>query len=314
MKTLTMITRHGINKDNISAYTLITSDYQTVTMSAKQLADALKKKSVYVTNMELTDKGLNSTNGALDKYTLINAQTNEVIGTPKAVILDRVEREGKLIGYTVFTQTGTLAELSVADATALADKKLISNGKIKHTSEGDIVSSIGGNYPLREIAIDKAPKGEINVDVLYFGVVKNNKANYVGAIISCTSAAEMSKLIDVINKSNASVVASVAKVGGQSVRQSLAVKRMGANSIYGIVDIETFEKLVKAKASLNNNLGKIIVSALDYSADGDVSEATVELNNAWKVVGKNGEDKNLSELASKYAQKLVEKFGSVKIN
>ena len=68
---------------------------------------------------------------------------------------------------------------------------LISNGKIKHTAEGDIVSAIGGTYPLRVIEISKAPKGELSIDVLYFGTAVDAPAEYFGAIISCTSATEI---------------------------------------------------------------------------------------------------------------------------
>ena len=166
MKNFTMITRHGSSKDAVSAYTLISSDYQTVTMPVKELAAAINSKKIAVTNLGLSAKGLVSTNGALDKYTLINSQTNQVEGIARAVILDRVEQNGKLVGYTVFTQNGTLAEVNIADAAALASKGLISNGKIRHTQDGDIVSAIGGTYPLRTISFSEAPKGEITTDIL----------------------------------------------------------------------------------------------------------------------------------------------------
>lgn len=310
MKTFTMITRHGVSKENISAYTLISSDYQTVKMSAIDLAKAIASKKIAVTNMDTTMKGLVSTNGALDKYTFVNDTTNQIEGTAKAVILDRVEQNGKLIGYTVFTQYGTLAELNVVDAAALAEKKLICNGKIKHTAEGDIVSAIGGTYPLRIIAMDKAPKGEISADLLYFGTAVGTGAEYVGTIISCTSATEMSKLIDVVNKSNAKIVATVAKVAGQSARESLAIKRMGANSIYAIVDISILDKLAKSKAAIGNNIGKIIVSAVKYT-DGVADEATITLNKEWKIVGDNTEGSAAANAAKAYTKKIVGAFGSV---
>ena len=312
MKTLTMITRHGVSKDNIGSYTLITPDYQTIVMSAKDLAGAISSKKIAVTNLTVGPKGIESTNGALDKYTFINTATNQVEGTTRAVILDRVEQGGKLLGYTVFTQAGTIAELNVADAAALAEKKLISNGKIKHTAEGDIVSAIGGTYPLRVIEISKAPKGELSIDVLYFGTAVDASAEYFGAIISCTSATEMSKLVDILSKSNAKVVGTIAKVAGQSVRESLAIKRMGANSLYGVFETSVLEKLIKANAVLKNNIGAITVSAVKYSG-GDTDEATIKLSKDWKIVNTDIEGSDAADKVKAYTKKIMTAFSNTVI-
>lgn len=313
MKTLTMITRHGVSKNEISAYTLITSDYQTIQMSAAELAKAISGKKIAVTNLGIGAKGIEGTNGALDKYTLINMQTGMVEGTPRAVVLDRVEKGDKLIGYTVFSQNGTIVELSVADAVNLCNQKLIANGKLRHTQQGDIVSSIGGDYPLREIEIDKAPKGDITVDVLYFGTIVSSGAEYVGAIVSCTSAAEMSKISTALSNANAKVIASAVKVGGQGVRKSLAIQRMGANSIYGVFDIASLEKLLKAGAKLQNKVGNITVSAIKYTK-GVPDEATVTLSSSWKPTDKQtAADDVITNTVKDYTKKIVDKFGGVKI-
>lgn len=312
MKTLTMITRHGATKENITGYTLITSDYQTVQMSAKDLAAGISGKKFVVTNMEVTPKGLASINGALDKYTFVNTATNQVEGTARAVILDRVEQGGKLIGYTVFTQNGMLAELSVADAAALADKKMISNGKIKHTAEGNIVSAIGGTYPLREIPMNKAPKGEASVNLMYFGTVVGAPVEYFGAIISCTSATEMSKITDALSKSNAKVIATVAKVGGQHVRESLAIKRFGANSLYGVFEVAMLDKLASAGAKVQSKLGTLTVSAIKYANDG-VEEDTIKLSTDWKVIESNVSDSDTGKKVKNYTKKLVDGFSAVKV-
>jgi hypothetical protein len=313
-----MITRHGVSKDNISAYTLISSDYQTVTMNTKDLQTAIANKKIAVTNLEVTNKGLASTNGALDKYTFVNTQTNQVEGMPRAVILDRVEQGGKLVGYTVFTQNGTIAELNILDAATLADKKLLSNGKIRHTEDGDIVSAIGGNFPLREIPINKAPKGETSVNLMYFGTVVGAPVEYFGAIVSCTSATEMSKLIDALSKSNARVVATVAKVGGQSVRSSLAIQRFGANSLYGVFEIDILDKLIKSNATVQNKIGNIIVSAVKYVSEGETYEQTFKLNSNWKIENGNNDQSNddheLVKKCKEYTKKVIEKFGNTPIS
>lgn len=312
MKNFTMITRHGSSKDAISAYTLISSDYQTVTMSVKDLSSAISSKKIAVTNLDLSKKGLVSTNGALDKYTLINSQTNQVEGVARAVILDRVEQNGKLVGYTVFTQNGTLAEVNIADAAALASKGLISNGKIRHTQDGDIVSAIGGTYPLRTISFSEAPKGEITTDILYFGTVVGVPTEYFGAIVSCTSATEMSQIIHMLSTSNASVINEVSKVAGQSVRESLAIKRMGANSLYGVFSIASLKKLLKANSKLRNQLGSITVSAIKYT-DGEADEATVKLDSKWKVTGNDAAGSEATTAVKNYTKKIVTEFSGVTI-
>lgn len=312
MKNFTMITRHGNSKDAISAYTLISADYQTVTMSVKDLAAAISSKKIAVNNMEVTAKGLASTNGALDKYTLINTQTNQVEGVARAVILDRVEQKGKLVGYTVFTQNGTLAEVNIADAAALASKGLISNGKIRHTQEGDIVSAIGGTYPLRVINFSDAPKGEITTDILYFGTVVGVPVEYFGAIVSCTSATEMSQIIHMLSTSNAGVINEVSKVAGQSVRESLAIKRMGANSLYGVFSVDSLKKLLKANSKLRNQLGAITVSAIKYT-NGDADEATVKLDAKWKVTSNDTAGSAAETAVKNYTKKIVTEFSGVTI-
>lgn len=312
MKNFTMITRHGSSKDTISAYTLISSDYQTVTMSVKDLSAAISSKKIAVTNLDLSKKGLVSTNGALDKYTLINSQTNQVEGIARAVILDRVEQNGKLVGYTVFTQNGTLAEVNIADAAALASKGLISNGKIRHTQDGDIVSAIGGTYPLRTISFSEAPKGEITTDILYFGTVVGVPTEYFGAIVSCTSATEMSQIIHMLSTSNASVINEVSKVAGQSVRESLAIERMGANSLYGVFSIASLKKLLKANSKLRNQLGSITVSAIKYT-NGEADEATVKLDSKWKVTGNDAAGNEATTAVKNYTKKIVTEFSGITI-
>lgn len=312
MKNFTMITRHGSSKDNITAYTLISSNYQTMTMPAKDLAEAISNNKIIVNNMEVSNKGLVSTNGSLDKYTLINTQTNQVEGVARAVILDRVEQNGKLVGYTVFTQNGTLAELNIADAAALASKGLISNGKIRHTQEGDIVSAIGGNYPLRIINFSEAPKGEITVDILYFSTVVGTSAEYLGAIVSCTSATEMSQIINMLRKSNASIISEVTKVAGASAKESLSITRMGANSLYGVFSVDSLKKLIKANGKLRNQLGSITVSAIKYT-NGEADEATVKVDSKWKVTSSDTAGSKAEATVKNYTKKIVTEFSGITI-
>lgn len=317
MKAFTMITRHGLvdSKGNkvVSAYTLISDNYQTITMPEAELVKAIASKHISVANLDVSGNSIVSTNGALDKYTYIDNASGNVVGTPRAVVLDRVEKDGKLTGYTVFTQTGTIAELSVDYAAKLADKKLIANGKVKHTASGDIVSAIGGNYPLRTIEIAKAPKGEVTVNLVFFGKTVGAEGNYFGAIVSCTSATEMSKLNSILNTSNAKVKADVSKVASVKDTQSLAIQRFGANGVYGVFELSLLKKLVDNNAHVQNKLGSAVVSVVKYDTDGTTTEATITLDKTWKAVKSNLADEELAEKVKAYAKKIVSVFGEVKV-
>lgn len=309
----TMIVRHG-TKESITGYTLISSDYQTINVGTNDLIKALKEKKYTITNMALENGKLVGTNGSLDKYTLINSATGQVEGVARAVILNRIEIKGKLAGYTAFTQMGSISNVDVAQAVALCNNKLISNGKIRHTQEGDIVSAIGGTYPLMEVKTENAPKGKIDIDLLFFGKAVGTDAKYFGAIVSCTSATEMSTIADSLSKSNAKIIADIVKVGGQSVRQSLAIKRFGANGVYGVFETSMLEKLLKSNASVSNKIGNITVSAVKYSVDGSADEATVKLNNQFKPLDKtNAESKTVDKSVKDYAAYVIRTFGNVKI-
>lgn len=308
MARLTMITRHGETKSNVTAYTLINENYQTVVMPTMDLVRAISTGKVTVTNLAVSTKGLVSTNGALDKYTFINAQTNMVEGTPRAVILDRVEQDGKLAGYTVFTQNGQIRKLNVADAAALAAKGLVANGKIRHTAEGDIVSAIGGTYPLTVISIEKAPQGEVSVDVMFYCANVNSKdgakaksmIKYVGAVISGDSAVTMSRINDKLAENNAKVRANVAKLTGEKETASIALKRYGACNIYGVFTLEELNKVIEKanKVAVNNNT--LLLSIMDYS-DGEVIES---------VAVTNGKDVQIKRAETDKAKKWLNALGT----
>lgn len=311
MKTLTMITRHGVSKEDIKAFTLITADYQTVTMSKDDLIKSIKNKTVAVSNMEVGAKGLVSTNGALDKYTFINMNTNQVEGTPRAVILDRVEQDGRLVGYTVFTQNGQIREFNVAEAAMLAGKGLVSNGKVRHTSAGDTVSAIGGTYPLRTIEIAKAPKGELTVEILYFSASTKEKSivKYAGAIISGTSAVVMSKINSKLTDSNAKVKAAVAKLTCNKDTSALAIQRMGATSIYGVFELADLKEIAeKASKTTFKEKKAFIVSNIDYTT-GEAQESIVKIDKAGAIkIVQSGTCKGDKGVEA-YAKNLHEVFG-----
>ena len=121
----------------------------------------------------------------------------------------------------------------------------------------------------------------------------------------------MSKLADILNKSNAKVISAVSKVAGQSVRDVLGIKRMGANSLYGVFEISVLEKLLQSKYILKANLGCITVSAVKYT-DEEPDEATITLDKNWNVTKTSTEGK-AGSLVKEYTMKVVKKFEGYKV-
>jgi len=297
----TVVARH-LGKDNktVIGYTLIDQSYQTRMISVDDLKKEIAGKQSIFTNIGLSEnkQDLIGTNGSLEKYTTIGSG-NSVVGTSRAVILNRAEQNGKLVGYTVFSASGTIMELKVADAVALCNRKLISNGKIRHTDSGDIVSAIGGTYPLRQIEVKAAPKGVMTIDLMYFtkaymGTGSSIKeiagAKYFGAIIGSTSATEMSKVVDILNKNNASLTSGIIKSVGPKIRDaidSLKSIRCGANSIYGVFSIDILTKLIESGAVLKLGMGTIPVDAVLYGTDKIADAAGLKLSSSFSVVAKN---------------------------
>lgn len=296
----TVVVRHlGVDGKTVTGYTLIDQNYQTSMVSVDALKKEITSKKSVFTNIGFADgkNELVGTNGSLEKYTTLGAD-NSVIGTPRAVILNRVENNGRIIGYTVFSNAGTIMELKVADAVALCNRKLISNGKIRHTQMGDIVSAIGGTYPLRQIEVKAAPKGVMSVNLMYFtkaymdtdgGLKEIAGAKYFGAIVSCTSATEMSKVADILSKSNATLTSDIIKSVGPSIRgtiDSLKSVRYGANGIYGVFNISMLEKLIKSGAVLTAGLGNIPVDVIVYGSDSITDASNIKFSKSLSVAGK----------------------------
>lgn len=296
----TVVARHlGQDGKTVVGYTIIDQNYQTRLVSVDDLKREVASKKSIFTNIGLSDgkHELAGTNGSIEKYTTLGPD-NSVVGTARAVILNRAEQNGRLIGYTVFSTNGTIMELKVADAVALCNRKLISNGKIRHTETGDIVSAIGGTYPLRQIEVKSAPKGVMTVDIMYFtkaymesdrGIKAIAGAEYFGAIVSCTSATEMSKATDVLSKSNAALTSGIIKSVGPNIREtidSLKSVRYGANGIYGVFSIDMIDKLIKAGAVLRNGLGVIPVDTVLYGSDSIVDAANIKLSSTFSIANK----------------------------
>lgn len=313
----TMVCRHLAVQENGNkkskqttvGYTLIDSRYQLHYESAESLANKIAKKEIEVANLAVENGAIVSTNGDINKYTSTNVVDGLVIGQSKAVILNRIEKNNKLEGYMVFMPNARVAKLNVAEAAKLASNGLVCNGKIRHTEQGDIVSAIGGNYPLMQIKLEEAPAGELKVELVFFSApIKSGKTTkYGGALISSTSALTTNKLMDKLTADNQKVITEYKRVTNNADTDGLVVIRKNANSLYGVFSLETLKGL-KEKSISNNT--KLIVSVIDFDdvdADGNPNESAVQITNSNVEVFINNSDRALAA-AKKYAEEIKSKF------
>lgn len=317
MKKLTMVMRCGDAKAPAEAmqYTLIGMDYSFERMSGADLVKAITGKKVEVTNLGVTEKGLVSTNGALKNYTLVDL-SGAVIGEPRAVILNRVESEKGLLGYTMYNASGVLQEVNVAQAADLARVGMIANGKIRHTQQGDIVASISGMYPLRTIKMADTNINDdtITVNVMFIGsaIAGKNSTKYAGIEISGKNAVSITKMYDTLLKANEKLIEKVSEISGEDESAPLGIKRTGTAGFYGVYPINSvFELIEKAGNKISLPMGKLLIACTDY--DSDKAEAMIALTPDMKPAGRQDGTPKANKALKEYTEKVLNKLSGVTI-
>ena len=317
MNTLTMVTVYAAKRtstgfDGISAYGFVTSDYQTIMMSVNQVLQGIGNKKFTITNLGIDDKGkLVATNGALNRYSMINTTTGMPDGEPMAVVLNRVEKNGKLVGYTMFMQDCTIREVGIKEAVAMCNGKVISNGKLRHTNDGDIVSSINGNFILRQIEPDKAPKGTLTVTLMYFEAQATG-VKYFGGIISSTSAVQMTNIRDSLEEDNRALMKECEKAGKVRARvlSDYGIQRMSENSFFGSFTLSALDKLINVPGVQFKCNNEILISISD--AKSEKSPSIIKISKDFKITNtkKSGDESEYKKVFD-FAQEIIKKYGNV---
>ena len=315
MKRLTMVVRCGDVKANAEAsiYTLIGEDYSFERMSGADIVKAIKAKKIEVTNMGVTEKGLVSTNGALKNYTTFDMAGN-MVGQPRAVVLNRVETEKGLIGYTIYHVDGTLHEVRVPQLVEMAQANMVANGKIRHTQQGDIVASISGLYPLRVMKLSEPVDKSITLDVMFFGSAIKGKHNikYVGAMVNAKNAAGITAIHKNLEGANAKLISSIKDVTGVDEAAALGIKRTGTAGFYGVFPMDSFIKLVeKADNKIAMPMGSVMIACTDY--DADKAESNITIGKDKKPTGKQTGTEKADKALRGYAEKVLEKLADIKV-
>lgn len=318
MKKLTMVMRCGDAKAPAEAlmYNLIGEDYSFARMTGADIVKNIASKAIEVTNMGVENGKLVSTNGALKNYTLVDMAGN-LAGEPRAVILNRVENEKGLLGYTVYALNGTLQEMSVAAAVELAKVGKIANGKIRHTQQGDIVASIGGLYPLRTLKMKEATDEAISVDILFMGSALDGTgkaSRYAGVIVNAKNAATVSKLYDTLSKSNKEVVDKITAMSHDpATANTLGIKVTGTAGFYGIYSTDTVYSLIKkANNTVSLPMGKLMIACTDYT-DSEHAESNVTLTADLKAAGRQSGTAKGDESLKAYTKAVLAKLQQVTI-
>ena len=307
----TMVARSGDAKNgaNMMNYTLIGSDLSVKVMRGDKLAAAIADEKIKVTNLAVSVKGLVSTNGAMNKYTTIGPDGN-LVGTARSVILNRVEKGGKLHSYIIFNANGVVSEIDVPHAAVLAQKGLIANGKIRHTEDGDIVSSINGTYPLVE-KVESKEKEKITTDVILYGSAikgtgKGSTCKYVGIIINSNKANTISKLYPKLVKESENLKKKLAETFGytEDELKGFAIKQSPGAGIYGVYPFATAVKLMTLGKTKYNS-GKIVIGCKDCG-DSDNAESFIVYDTKKKTViaSQEGTEKSDAKL-KEYSSEII---------
>lgn len=313
MKYLTMVARNGMPKApaNSMNFTLIADDFSIHTMSGNKLAAAINDKKVVVTNMSVSAKGLVSTNGALDKYTLID-NTGNVVGVPRNVILNRIEVNNKLAGYVMFSAAGVISRISVADAATLANNGLIANGKVRHTADGDIVAAIGGNYPLIETKLEDAKVEKPVIDLVFFGSAIDGAkmCKFAGVTITSKSAATLAKKYSSLKNENAKLIKELKENFGYTDEElkSFEIKQAPGAGFYGVYMVPAVSSLMSSASKVKCSISKLMIGCKDRSVeDSDESIVIYDIKKKSIVNSQEGTEKSDAKL-KKYAAEVIKKL------
>lgn len=321
MKNLTMVVRFGSKNmsSNQMTYAFVSDDYSFIKMSGNEVIDAIINKKFNFTNMGVEKGQLISTNGVLDRYTLVDTVSGkgQIIGKPAPVVLNRIEVNGKLVGYTIFNTNMILQEVKVDQAVKIHSVTPFANGKIRHTQSGDIIQSIVGNYPIRVVELKKVKQEDLSVDLVFTSkaIGKNGeKLSYAGVFVNSKNVGTLTKVYNKLVEHNKSLINKAYEVTGDSkVKTSFAIQTTANSGFYGVFSMDIVKELVKrAGNKIKVNLGNIIISAIDFTDD-DSPESKIVLSKKLDVVNTVKGNDVSDRLVKQYKDELMSWFKGLKV-
>lgn len=310
----TMVARNGNGNGIVDFYTVISDDYEIRQVKPVEVVKALREDPDKFTNLGIGAEGkIVSTNGAMEKYTYFNTDTGKIDGKARPVVLNRAERDGRLIGYTIFTHTGQVKECNVGTAVDIYRSYGISNGKIRHTDSGDIISSINGNFPLRIIEVEKSQSGNVSAQIKFICEARKDGEKgyirYVGALIAGTSAAKISKVLDKVTESNAKVCSVISQIGGKEARKDVQTMRVSSTAFYSVFELSMVKELremgVEVAIDKKEDCYGFILSGMNYRDDKSFDEisAKVSTDKAVRIISAPD---NMADIEKERFKKFVD--------
>jgi len=312
-KVLTMVMRSGEKNApaNSLNYLLVSEDYNFLNLTGSELLRAIQRGEFSVTNIGVKNGSLVGTNGDISKYAFFNIQTNALDGMPSPVVLNRIEVDGELHGYTIINTNGMLEEVTIVEALKIHATTPFANGKIRHTNDGDIIQSINGNYLIRRVDIPKE-SGHIEVDVAIFGSILGTKLNYVGLVISADNVAGLTRVHDMLAKDNQDVVNKIKGViKDKNEIANFHPRRTGTTGFYTVITLDSAIKLIKKSHKVRSALGKLIVACTDYKSG---EESSVFISNDYTVEEYNKGTSETEGCLQRYVKDLIPKIKELKLS
>lgn len=291
----TMVSTLGIvqnKKKEYQRFMLVDSNYHSTMVSAEDVVRALTKEPDCISNMEIREGKPISSNGALDRYAFGDLMTGQYVGVPSYVIIDRLESNGELVGYTVYNPQGMIQRIDVATAVKLAKEKLICNGKIRTSSKGkEIVSSIKGDYNVISADSAKQKKAEkIKVQLMFSTMNGNTNISYTGMIVDCVDMQRLSQIITECKKANETMVAKIKPYGGIKAAKELQIVPMAESKFYVVIPDGELSKLCALPSVELKVSNRFSISVMSYKKDGRgdffYAEAPVKVTGNQMEIGK----------------------------
>lgn len=230
------------------------------------------------------------TNGSRERYTEIDEISSMPVGNSHGVVLSRVERASsvvvsrvessshELLGYVVIDATGIVKVVSVKEAVAMHKGQGFSNGKLMPTNEGQIISSIGGNYPIALYSKSK-PKavenfeGKVNIVFVCATSVYGKTGSYAGMIMHSPNLDVLSEVAKKALKANDELVNRLIQMGVESDEANkLRMFRAGASGYYGVFALkdalQIISELKTGEINQSQEFEGVAVSALYIDSSG----------------------------------------------
>ena len=297
MGTLTMVASKGVlngKKPTYTGFMIVDDSYNVRSVSVREVQELLSRNPGAIANMELVNGIPTSSNGAMERYAFVDESSGQYMNTNSSVILDRITKDGKAIGYTLYCPDGIIRRLPTEQVVQMAANKLICNGKVGKDDSGvPFVSSIRGTYT--QVVVKDEDKQEtdttpVSLMVLFATQCPNLKGfkdkAYVGAIVSCSNMAKASKIVEACYKDNKKLQGELIDYAGDKIRTELKIVPLKPGVYYVVVSTEMFGKIVdmpNAKVTFPRGLS---ISLIEYTQphSRDFLYAEVKLGQNLEIV------------------------------